>query len=714
MSRVESQGGPPRRHALPYLLAGAVVTALIALLSFHRVAGTDIWYHMAAGRWMLDHHAIPRHNLFMYTYPHTPWVAHAYLAQVAFFLIYHLGGIPAIQVFVAAAYTAWFGILLWLWWRMGVSLRLAAIPFLLAILLPVGRYTPRPELFTAIFLATTVTVTLTWREFGTRWIWALPALVALWVNVHGGVTYGVIFLVLFAAGEAAQAALARVVPALARSALPPRPCLILGVVAVASTLALLVNPCGAGWFRTIQPSYLRFMASLINEWRPLLEPGLDTKVPLPVVFVFLAVAWASFAVRRGLHLGSLAVAAAFTAAPFTSLRHLPMCGLVLLGLMAFNLRHAAWPAPLRRVAPAASRSLAVAGLLFGLAVLLFALNAPYFGWLGVQQRLGFGVDTDVHPVAADRYIEQNRIRGPMFHEWWYSGFVVWRHYPERSSFMDWIEAYGPEIVSEYKEIAQAGPRATALMDRWKINYFFLQSPDPASRPPSGRDIYTLLSESPDWGLVYWDGIAVIYLRRDAENAPLLRRFEYHYLNPVDPLSPANLRHPQEVARELERAIATNPVSSLLRAQAGRIYLQLGMPDRAVKEFREAIRLDPDSSAAYTGLGLVSLRGGDLPDARDLFATAARLAPEDPWPHRGLAQVAQAGNDWREAAREWARVVRLSPATVRDRVALALAEEAAGDPRAAAQAWREVLALNPDPDTARLAREHLAALSGASP
>ena len=72
------------------------------------MASADTWWHLATGRWIVQHHAIPHTDPFSYTFFGKPWIAHEYLADVMFYWIHWLGGFAALTLVNAAILTAAF------------------------------------------------------------------------------------------------------------------------------------------------------------------------------------------------------------------------------------------------------------------------------------------------------------------------------------------------------------------------------------------------------------------------------------------------------------------------------------------------------------------------------------------------------------------------------------------------------------------------------
>jgi len=391
----------------------------------------------------------------------------------------------------------------------------------------------------------------------------------------------------------------------------------------------------------------------------------------------MGAALATFFFSRRFYLSNLAAAIIFIGAAFQSQRHIVICALVLLAVMASNLSQRGWPVACPWVpSPKQTRWwLALVGAALWLVILAFAWGEPTLGWLGSQRRLGFGMEPNQLPVRAERFWSANRLPARLFDTVDDGGYIVWKHPADKPVFIDGLNAFGWPVVRQFQDIMAYGPAAEDLLRRWQINTFLLPQPDLARRPPDQRDIYSFLAESPEWKLVFWDGVSVIYVRDAPASRGLIERYGYRFLDPRNPRSPAYAEHRDEVAAELRRATAASPDAPYLRILAGTIYLQTGVLDQAADQFGRAIALDASQGQAYMGLGLAYAQASRMPDAEVAFREAARLDRSDPAPHRALAQVA----------------------------------ETRGDIPAAVAEWRKVLARHPDPQTAEIARAALARL-----
>src|SRR5215831_8965243 len=96
------------QFALPWLVITGVYVLLIALAP-RLLSDPDTYSHIALGRWILEHHAVPTTDPFSATLRGTHWVAFEWLSQVAFAIAHELGGWAGVVALAAAAMAAAFG-----------------------------------------------------------------------------------------------------------------------------------------------------------------------------------------------------------------------------------------------------------------------------------------------------------------------------------------------------------------------------------------------------------------------------------------------------------------------------------------------------------------------------------------------------------------------------------------------------------------------------
>src|SRR5258708_14806289 len=90
---------------LPLAVALTVYAAALARGS-RLLADPDPYLHVAAGRWILSHHAVPRVDPFSHSVPGRPWVAHEWLVEIGTAWLYEHAGWTALAFATAIVFAA--------------------------------------------------------------------------------------------------------------------------------------------------------------------------------------------------------------------------------------------------------------------------------------------------------------------------------------------------------------------------------------------------------------------------------------------------------------------------------------------------------------------------------------------------------------------------------------------------------------------------------
>ena len=98
------------QFVMPWLVAAAAYSLLIALAP-RLLSDPDTYSHIALGRWILEHNAVPTTDPFSATLRGTHWVAFEWLSQVAFALAHAFGGWTGVVALTSAAMAVALGLL---------------------------------------------------------------------------------------------------------------------------------------------------------------------------------------------------------------------------------------------------------------------------------------------------------------------------------------------------------------------------------------------------------------------------------------------------------------------------------------------------------------------------------------------------------------------------------------------------------------------------
>src|ERR1035437_839132 len=197
--------GNPNKTAEQF--ANAIVLAMLfaapALMCIHAasVGDPDIWWHLRTGEWMLQHHAVPRVDLFSASLAGKPGQAYSWLFELIVVKLFQRFGLVG-----TLGYSA--GMVLAITVALRHLVKRLQSDFSIIILLTFATcfslghlFTPRPWLFTILFFVLELDILMQARRTGRlRELAWLPLIFALWSNIHIQFIDGLIVLAL-AVGE---------------------------------------------------------------------------------------------------------------------------------------------------------------------------------------------------------------------------------------------------------------------------------------------------------------------------------------------------------------------------------------------------------------------------------------------------------------------------------------------------------------------------------
>ncbi len=499
---------------------------LAGLFAFGPIANNDLWLHLKTGSLILEQGRVPRVDAYTFTRPGAPFIAHEWLAEVLFALLYrHLGGLPALSLL----YAVLMGGILWLGYRSterrlrgepsigpdarraGATLTTAALFYLMTSALAL-----RPHLFTFLMALafSTILPKADARDPRERRgaLIALPALQLLWANLHGGFITGILMAGIRFVARVIRAPRAR---SLAAAALLPA-----GLAAVSC-----VNPYGPRLYTLVWKFSDPVFRRAIVEWKTPFERPFASSPLFWFYLAWLAAALAAaawLALRRGDPAPALTVLA-FGLLSALSRRHIgllavvtaPLIGLVLAAALASVERR-------RRAAGAAAGWVSAAAVL----VLVGGVARGVLREPAVAPRPGL-VARNI-PMEALEVMRAENLRGRVFTTVGLGSYVTWRGWPDlRTSIDSRLEVFGGEFLAEHLEATREAGRFRAFAARWPFDFALLPW-----RLPSVQGALDALDDDPAWALIYFDDVAALYARRAPGSEAIIERRGYQYLRPT--------------------------------------------------------------------------------------------------------------------------------------------------------------------------------------
>jgi hypothetical protein len=450
----------------------------------------DTYLHIAAGRWMLDHLALPFADPFSHSMAGAAWLPHEWLAEIGLAAAFALGGWAGVVLLTAASFAIAVAALLRLLLdRLEPLWALIAAVAGLALLMP--HLSARPHLLALPLLVIWCGGLFAARDGGRAPPLRLLLVMALWANLHASFTFG-LALAGFLAAEAVLS------PGIGETRRPAAR--RWGVFLLVAVLAALATPYGiAGIFQPFRLMAMPGLQSTFAEW---LSPdfrdaaalelwilgamfiGFASGVRLPLTRALLLVGLVHMTLQHARHQDLLAIVGPLAAA--TSFGG----SLAARQAAAASSRVRLWFARLAPPAGAPARLLALAATM---AVALPMLMRPVAR-----------ADDPVTPGAALGTAERLGLAGPVYNSEAFGGYLIFRDVP---SFIDGrVELYGDAFVTQDFQAENGNePALTALLARYHIGWTLLL-------PQVGA--VGVLDRLPGWERVYADGQAVIHRRVD--------------------------------------------------------------------------------------------------------------------------------------------------------------------------------------------------------
>ncbi|MBI5244600.1 MAG: hypothetical protein HY922_13110 [Elusimicrobia bacterium] len=536
--------------AVPRWAPAALLLACAAAALCLPVLNPDVFWHLSAGRWMLEHRAFPHADWLSFTMAGRPWVDFEWLTQLLFYAAFSLGGLGGLWalkllVFTAGAALLWPSLGLY-----GTSASGRAVGMLAWVLGISTANDLRPENFSLVFFLA-LWFYLERRRLkgpslhkGAYEVIAVAAFFALWANLHAGFVYGLILLGICALADFAKRR------ALGLPALLP----------IAAAAALL-NPYGPAVYRVLWEHYgaLAELKTYIFEWQ---DPTLQASWLWPFWAILLS-AYLSVLARYlksrdvpAEHLaciflfGLSASAHARTSVYFLSIA-VPVTAAALKGLAAGKPRR----------------------LLLGAAA---AFELAFFAWKVAPELARFDVFQEHYvPAGLTRFLEGERgtLGGKrVFNPWHWGGYLGFKLHPDIRVFVDGRYLFHGLLPRMYAA-TRTPEDYRVFLDSYGIDIAVLERTRqliamPAALKGGGkgmlwRPFYLFFLPKKDWALVYWDSQAMAFVHRSTVPEQWLKTHEFTAFRPEDLKAAQELLHegllPKgRLAAEVERFAALSP------------------------------------------------------------------------------------------------------------------------------------------------------------
>ncbi len=455
--------------------------------------------------------AVLHRNYFSVVAPNEPFVNHHWLTGVLFYEIWRAISFDGLAIFY---YLLIAGVSYLLYFQCSrltdpvtaLALAAAATPILSV------RPEPRPEGFTFLFLALFYALLSEWYSgrLNRNWLWSLPVMMVLWVNLHIAFIVGFAILGTF------------VLKALQDDGWNLRGRLgLVCAVSAACAAATLVNP--SGWRGVIYPvEILGRINFRIVEFQSLSVLFTAGGWAWPYLWFFaLAAALVGILVYNARTRGRFAWPEALLIATFFGLawyqiRHMALFCIV--GAMAAATLIGPVPTPSKKIKAAASWRKGA-----GTAVIWASALLAFFVFASESNTAGIGIQPGT--LAAGDFLKTAGIRGAVFNNFDIGSYLIFQIFDGKGNGLVVAdgrpEAYPVNYLQDtYRAFFRDENAWHDLDAKHHFDALVFSLNDPRVQQFIPRRV-----RDPEWAPVFGDNYALVFLRRTPEHAALIATHE---------------------------------------------------------------------------------------------------------------------------------------------------------------------------------------------
>jgi hypothetical protein len=481
-------------------LVAALTFLAIFTMAVRVSVDSDTWWHLRAGQWIIENARILFHDPFSLTRNGQEWVYPGWIAQILLFSVYRVGGYAGLNLLTALMVALAFG---FLWRTMEGPALMKGFTALLAATASGVYWSARPQILSFALTGIFFWVLERKRLEDPRWLALLPALMALWTNLHGGFAIGFLLLLVYLGGEIIEGMLevARNRASVGEAWLQHRRSLMhLTLTTAVTVIAVGANPHGfqmlAYPFKTVSVSVLQ---EYIQEWQ---SPNFHRLEAQPFLWMLLltVIAFAASSARR--RVIEVLLVVGFGYMSFMAGRNIALFALVAAPALVRHGTSALDPIIAGR-GTGAQLPEKLARIVNGVLILLACIASV----LKIQEPLNRNVNeaafAEQVPVAASSFLSEQGPAGPLFNSYNWGGYVIWKLYPEYLSFVDGrTDLFNDELLKDYLQAWRAEEGWEAILSRWDIQLVMIEPYSPLARE----------LEWQGWTVIYHDDLSVVLQR----------------------------------------------------------------------------------------------------------------------------------------------------------------------------------------------------------
>jgi tetratricopeptide (TPR) repeat protein len=616
-----------RANAFEYLL-GTIITLLALMYVIQYVSSTELWTHLKAGEWIIQHRSIPHHDIFSYTFHGKEWIDFEWLFQAIIYVTYLVLQFKGLVILQAVLIM----LIIFIFYKNSILfdrgehwITFLTLVLVLNVMKP--QIVLRPQIIFLLFLVSYIYILNLYYFRNKNYLFLLPIFQVFWTNIHGSFVLGIILAGLFFLISTTQLLWAN--RNNINSVFKNKMLIISLAVVILLFVASLVNPYGYTIYDIpLKTAFAKEAQGFIQEWSPISLKSLfcfsfDSLLWFKVFFLLTLI---SFILRKEnmKSIEHVAFFIIFSLMAFIHHRFAGAFGVAMGHIFVFNISNIVGNKISQKVLTY-TRKWSFVILILSLSFLLLGLQKGY-------KNIEFSIRRGHYPQGVVQFIKEKEIKGNIFNSFDYGGFLIWHLYPQLKVFIDGrvITVYSEDFFWLHRQGLKNETVWKRLVNKYDVDIVLIDD----KRDNGYRIFVKQLDDDPAWSLVAFDEVSTLYLKNKPKYEEIISLYKFKYFRPGDisleyAISHKSKDYLQNLIQELKVIEVQYPSSFYIYHSLGLAYLLLDEPaqlENAYLYLKKALAIKPDNEFGHFNLGITLMKLKRYEEAIDEFKETITVNP----------------------------------------------------------------------------------------
>lgn len=374
----------------------------------------------------------------------------------------------------------------------------------------------RPHIFSLLLILIWYYILDEFQYKDKNYLYLLPPIMLLWVNLHGGYMAGFFLIGIYLFGNLLKSITGKDTEDRRRAK-------SIGLIMLLCLLVSLINPYGYNIL--LFPFKLTSNKFIMDNVHEFLSPNFHEPMFFTYLF-FMMIAVLAVSKAR-LNVIESILALLFTYMSLYSVRYIPLFGIIIAPILLRQIQQLVNEAQGRvvdflnkRAERIADADASAKGYLLPAAAVILVVVIAATG------KISFGFDKKLKPVDAVEFLQKEHLPGNMFNNDEFGDYIIYAAWPQYKVFFDGrSDMYGTDRMKEYFKITRIEPGWGDVIKKYDINWIIYNDKSTLAQFLLQRD---------DWKLIYADKVANIFIKNTEVNRHWIEK--YRDVRPDEPLA----------------------------------------------------------------------------------------------------------------------------------------------------------------------------------